>query len=423
MSSTFKPKVALLGVNDLLSKNISLHISNQFKFSLIPFLSSKVEDDIFVVLIYHAPPLYDGLISLQQIKRSHPNVKIIILSSNCSKQDIVVAFHLGTNDFLFLPFQPESLLHSLNRLKSNEDLAANKKWWVNLLPSFFFRKKTRMVLSSPVPQLSINKEPIQSTLVLEEKENLNSNMEVQFLGYFNLSINGEPLPKCPGKKGKALLANILFHAPKPIHREILIKRFWDNSTTDSARNCLNVTLHTIRKVFQKIAPNEDIICYKDESYFINSNYIIERDTKLVEKYWNEARQVERTQGMHAAVNIYNKAFELLKGDFLEDLPYERWAEKERERYREIWLVILDRLAAHFLECGKFEMTLNICEQILTKDNCLEEVHRRLMKCYFELGMKDRAIRQYHKCTEILMEELRIEPGLTTKTLYDSIIAK
>jgi DNA-binding SARP family transcriptional activator len=147
---------------------------------------------------------------------------------------------------------------------------------------------------------------------------------------------------------------------------------------------------------------------------------MERDIDLFESYWKKGRQMEREQGIEAAVGTYHQAFAFYRGDFLEDLPYEEWAEREREKFRETWLVILDRLSAHFFEQKRFQICLNLCRRMLEKDPCLEEAHRRLMECYSRLGMRDKAIRQFQKCREQLLEELNVTPGRATVDLYQQI---
>jgi DNA-binding SARP family transcriptional activator len=58
--------------------------------------------------------------------------------------------------------------------------------------------------------------------------------------------------------------------------------------------------------------------------------------------------------------------------------------------------------------------------MLEKDECQESVHRRLMLCYLKLGLRDRALRQYARCVEVMRRELNVEPTAETKRLCDEI---
>jgi DNA-binding SARP family transcriptional activator len=181
-----------------------------------------------------------------------------------------------------------------------------------------------------------------------------------------------------------------------------------------------VALHAIRKCFEKVAPNVEVIAFQDECYQLNPKLMVERDVDLFEQYWKKGRQIELENGMEAAIDTYHQAFAFYRGDFLEELPYQEWAERERDKFRETWLVILDRLSAHFFEKGRYQICLNLCKKILEKDECIEETHRRLMECYVRLGMREMAIRQYQKCKLSLSEELSVAPGKATCELYEKI---
>lgn len=67
------------------------------------------------------------------------------------------------------------------------------------------------------------------------------------------------------------------------------------------------------------------------------------------------------------------------------------------------------------------MAEKVFRMMLEKDDCLENIHRKLILCYYQLGRRDLAIRQYHKCVEALQKELNIEPSLSTKELFQLIL--
>lgn len=414
------PKIAMIGMPSHVVQLIRQNTSTQSDYLLIPLPSSQMVGDFHAVLVHHNPPTQNGLLQLQEIKSIYPNLQIILLASNPSRQEIIQAFKFGASDFLFLPLDPKALYKCLHNLQLKAQSQPHKKWWRKLLGFLFpFKfRRTRTYYDSSI----LNKKLDSGHSDFEYLPASYPDFQVQFLGPFTPVMHNKPLPRFPGKKVKALLAYLLFRYPKPVHREILIDRFWDDLSAENARNCLNVTMYATRKVIEESSPGESVICYKDDAYYINPEFEVERDIDLVEKYWKEARQVEKKMGMNAAINIYYQAFGLIQGDFLEDLPYEEWAEREREKYQEIWLVILDRLSVHFMTKEKFDICLNLCQQMLSKDPCIDEVHRRLMKCYENLGMRDKAIRQFKKCSVVLKEELNIEPSSETKQLYHNIMA-
>lgn len=105
---------------------------------------------------------------------------------------------------------------------------------------------------------------------------------------------------------------------------------------------------------------------------------------------------------------------------MEEDIYENWNSLDRENLKEIYLVVLDRLSKYYSSDSKPLTAIKLCEVILQKDNCREDVHQRLMRCYYRLGLRDKAIKQFRKCKEILNAELEVEPTQTTMDLYQKI---
>jgi len=44
----------------------------------------------------------------------------------------------------------------------------------------------------------------------------------------------------------------------------------------------------------------------------------------------------------------------------------------------------------------------------------------MMKCYVRIGQRDRAVKIYRKCNQILREELGVEPCQETQEFYEKI---
>jgi DNA-binding SARP family transcriptional activator len=88
--------------------------------------------------------------------------------------------------------------------------------------------------------------------------------------------------------------------------------------------------------------------------------------------------------------------------------------------RETYLQVLDHLSELYVQEGKPALAAEMCELILEKDNCREDVHRRLMLCYAQLGHRDRALRHFRKCCEILRTELDVAPTAATVRLVEEI---
>jgi DNA-binding SARP family transcriptional activator/CheY-like chemotaxis protein len=408
--------LGIIGGTPHQTKTIDQAISVQFAVRHFQDVQETELERCDIILVFHDPLLYNGLETLTHIRRKFPLLPVVLLGASVQQHDIVEAFRLGASDFLFLPLDYETLLDCLYRFLPTST-SRSRQGWRRYVPSFVRR------FFEHAPSLSnvaFSATTIPTPAALVTPVATAPDVQVQLLGNLNVTVQGKRLPNLPGRKNKAILAYLLYKHPKPIHKELLIEQFWADSTLDSARNCLNVALHAIRKCFEKVAPNVEVIAFQDECYQLNPKLMVERDVDLFEQYWKKGRQIELENGMEAAIDTYHQAFAFYRGDFLEELPYQEWAERERDKFRETWLVILDRLSAHFFEKGRYQICLNLCKKILEKDECIEETHRRLMECYVRLGMREMAIRQYQKCKLSLSEELSVAPGKATCELYEKI---
>jgi DNA-binding SARP family transcriptional activator len=403
----------------------------------------------------------DGLDVVIALQRDCPSIPVIFVAVAPTTDLIVSAFRSGARDFVEKPFDSHTMLECVNRILSTSGNNATvfppetgstpvpyrklqtlvppapgfTKLWPKQLRGFISRLFSVRANNRPgrwslIAKSATAKHPHDRLSPTNKGNNQfhHSNQEshrepglrVQCLGTFTVIVNGVAIEQWPSRKGKALSAYLAFHHTRRIYREVLMDKFWPRSSPDSARNCLNVALHGVRRLFHRIDPAHEYILFKDECYFINPEIEVWLDVEEFVRRWRVAQSIERESGLANAVGEYELAAALYKGDFMEDDVYESWPSTEREHFKEIYLVILDRLSKHYSSDSDPATAISLCELILQKDNCREDIHRRLMRCYYTLGQRDKALRQFRKCRDALRQELEIDPTGTTLELYAQI---
>jgi DNA-binding SARP family transcriptional activator len=168
--------------------------------------------------------------------------------------------------------------------------------------------------------------------------------------------------------------------------------------------------------------------FKDECYYFNPELEIRLDVDAFRSIWRKARSIEHMKDSSFAISEYERAAQIYKGEFLEDEIYDSWSALDRENLKEIYLVIMDKISELYVLSKKHLESIGLCEKILEKDNCREDIHRRLMLSYYRIGQRDKAIKQFQKCVEVLKEELEVKPSSETTNLFeqlkrDSLITK
>jgi DNA-binding SARP family transcriptional activator/ActR/RegA family two-component response regulator len=399
--------------------------------------------NINLVFVAQFLPDMDSYELLRAFRSNFPSISLIFVAEDPSKATVISAFRNGANDYIEKPVDKNSFPAILHRTiafaphqgkKELKGLARADGSRLKLIFSNFpnlkdlfknFWSKSFCSIEEPMtrqPQ-EHHFEPNgladrESSLKIDKASELP--LEVYFLGKFRVVYNGRQIDRWPNRRGRAIFAYLAHNFKKRVYRDILMDTFWPKSMPDSARNSLNVAIHSIRHIFQSIDSKQEIIIYNDECYFLNPEISMKLDVEEFLNSWKRARHLVSRDGIEAAIGEFELAAAIYKGDFMEEDLYENWVILERENLREIYLEILDKLSRLYSLDGKPEIAIDLAELILEKDNCRENVHRRIMQCYYRLGKRDKALKQYQKCVKILKSELEVEPTNETRRLYEKL---
>ncbi|MFQ5676039.1 MAG: BTAD domain-containing putative transcriptional regulator, partial [bacterium] len=361
------------------------------------------------VFIADCLPQMHWLEVLKGIKRERPSLPVFIIASDSSEDAILSAFRAGATDYFKKPINVHEIRRRVEREIADLDtphfaesshtfpkekaMARLRRKW--LLPKWF--SALGAIPEMPTKEVQDSK----FTKEVRSVDGILPTLRVTFFGEFEVAVNDCKIKDWPSRKGKTLFAYMAYH-PRRIYRDILMDQFWPDSLPDSARNCLNVTLHGLRHLFQQMDPSTEYIQFREECYFINPEIELYSDVAEFQHYWRLAQSTERNKGIEEALGEYELAAALYKGDFLEDEIYESWTHLERENLKETYLLILDRLSKHYSLDGKPMTAISLCKTILTNDPGREDIHARLMKCYCKVGQRDKALKQFRKCSEVLL---------------------
>ena len=420
------PLIIIFGGNSDQLHQVAECIAGSWVISIFPtvqlFEGAEIKPGPALSLLIQEASFSNALPFLQAIKRKLPRVPVIVLAERPAREDIIHAFRFGVQDYLLLPLKVEELQLAIEKHgkaglpPSASPLLHN---WRSKLQQWFGigagggRPAGRATeFTWGAPQVGKADEPNGNKALLE--------VEARFFGNFGLQVKGRELPLLPGEKVNAFFAYLLYYHKKPVHREILLSRFWEYTSPSSARKSLNVAVHTLRQHLNSLVPNLEFIQYYNDNYLVNPEINITSDVGRFLDYWYKGRAVESSKGPQEALKYYQNATALYQGDFLEDIHYEEWCEQERDNLKETYLILLDRLGTYFLQEEACSMAEEAFRKMLEKDPCLENSHRKLMLCYYRLGRRDKAIKQYYKCAEALERELKIEPSHSTRELFKMV---
>ena len=361
-------------------------------------------------------------------KKISPNTQVIGLLTAEKSEWVYRAFEKGADDLLDLPISPTQLTRYLTKcaFSNSPSLAHNGpvsrlrnavKQWLRKPQSQSQPMGGVVPIVTPPTPPAEKLEIIASAQPTVAKE---SGLRATLLGKFSVSVFGNPLDLGTSKQRKSLLAYLLLNAHRKVSRDELMDAFWPDHTRESARNSLHVAISNLRKLLKQADNQHEYIRYQNEAYQLNPQLCLETDVRQFLESWKLGRQYENLQKKSEALEAYRAASRMYGGEFLEENLYDRWADDERSHIREKYMFVLDRISAYHSNNGTPHIALEYCQKILQYDNCREDIHRRSMRCYYRIGKREQAIRQYINCQKILEAELKVPPTLETQKLFERI---
>jgi DNA-binding SARP family transcriptional activator len=240
------------------------------------------------------------------------------------------------------------------------------------------------------------------------------------LGRFRVYQDDVLIADWPSGRGKAILKYMIAEQGRPIPKEVLMDLFWPDASPEAARNNLNVALYGLREAFRATRPAFPHLLFEDDHYRLNPAMSIWVDADEFLRHYKAGQAYEQEGRLAQAMQAYETAEDLYRGDFMAEDRYEDWPIPQREGLKDNYFLLLERLSRYHLEQRAYPMCIRLCQKILAKDDCREDAHRRLMQCYYQQGQRHLALRQYDLCVEALEQVLDVPPMPETVTLYRQI---
>ena len=223
---------------------------------------------------------------------------------------------------------------------------------------------------------------------------------------------------------KSLFRLFITRPRETIVKDMIIEYLWPECNLQTAGNNLKVAIHGLRKILNHfLDQNNDFasIVFNSGGYRLNPNIELWIDVEQFEHHWTKGRQLEKEGELTAAIKEYEMAEVLYRGDYLEDEPYDDRILIRRETLKDVYLMILGKIADYLLEMKDYEGSIIYNQKIVAKDNCREDAYKRLMRCYSRMGNRNRAIRWYEICCQTIRTELGTTPENEMTLLYQQVI--
>jgi DNA-binding SARP family transcriptional activator len=237
------------------------------------------------------------------------------------------------------------------------------------------------------------------------------------LGPLEVIVAGRRVLRWNSLKARAVFQYLIVHRGRPVRRDVLMELQWPDHTHTSARNNLNVALHSLRNTLDGPWQSLQPVLYQDGCYELNPRlkWWVDRDEFL--SALSQADAYRAAGQLRPAIFHYQRAVQLYRGPLFEDDRNGGWYLPEQRHVTELYLRALESLGAIYFGLGDFASAECSAKLALFRDPCCEPVHRVLMRCYAAQHEQQLVTRQYRLCVGALRDELGVSPAAETLQLF------
>jgi len=243
-------------------------------------------------------------------------------------------------------------------------------------------------------------------------------VEISLLGRFQVHVSETRLDSdgIPGRKAPALLKLLALNRDHRLVRDQAMELLWPELDGSSAAAQLYKAIHQLRKAFatgkQETDASEWIATIKNLVILAPPGGVI-TDVDTFEQTARDALASRQIRELKRAAMLYT-------GDLLPMDLYATWTRAPRDHLRQLYIDVLLALAQDYQARGELAAAAETYRTALEKDAMLEIAHRGLMAIFAQQGQRDRALKQYGVCLDVLADELGVAPSQETRALYDRI---
>jgi two-component SAPR family response regulator len=212
-------------------------------------------------------------------------------------------------------------------------------------------------------------------------------------------------------KERELAAYLVHHRGQWVSMDSILEALLADKEVEQAKTFLHTCIYNIRKNLSRLGCR-DMLTYRDNHYRLDLTGL---DCDAVEfeqiagKESDFATDGLPTEALERAVGLY-------RGDYMEEDGF-LWALKEQERFKSMYLRLLQHMAKRYLEKGEAHAAVVCLERALFKNPFLDEANELMLLALARIGDRLALVRHYEQYVKQLKEELDMSPRSSTVDLF------
>ena len=216
-------------------------------------------------------------------------------------------------------------------------------------------------------------------------------------------------------KQRALLAVLVMHRGEPVSTERLIDEIWGEQPPASANKIVQGYVSNLRRVL-----GDGWLVTRGHGYLLQAEPG-QTDVGRFESLLGEGRRALVGGDPGRAAAQLGEALALWRGAPLADFAYEPFAQAEIARLEELRLVAVEERIEAALALGDHARLVGELEALVREHPLRERLRGQLMLALYRSGRQADALEVYRQTSELLRDELGLEPSPQLRELERSIL--
>ena len=232
-------------------------------------------------------------------------------------------------------------------------------------------------------------------------------LQFRMLGPLEAWRDGTPL-RLGGERQRALLALLLMHANELVRTEQLVDQLLGEELSNQALNTTRVAVSRLRRLLDDGDPGE-LLLTQAGGYVLKAGPE-QLDAACFERLLSEGRGLLAGGDAASAGARLREGLALWRGPPLADLGLLEFAQPEIRRLEELRLLaFMERIDAD-LTLGADSELIPELEGLVASNPLQERLRAQLMLALYRAGRQAEALEVYRQVSELLREELGLEPS-------------
>ncbi|WP_052809651.1 BTAD domain-containing putative transcriptional regulator [Streptomonospora alba] len=226
--------------------------------------------------------------------------------------------------------------------------------------------------------------------------------------------------RVPGMKVRALLADLLVHAGRPVSADRLVADLWGEMPPGNPAGALQAKVSQLRRALEDAEPGGRALVE-----WRTPGYVLRVDGPQVDagRLVRLTAQARDSAAPRARSALLTEALELFRGPAYADFADQEFARAEITRLEEQRVTALEDLAEARLELGEHRALVGELDALVEEYPLRERLRGAHVRALYLSGRQGEALASYERLRVLLRTELGLDPGPELAGIQQAVLAQ